>query len=320
MSRVAGHIERDEDNETFWQRVTSRVIRDFIGIDDTMLAIILGESLPAENTTTSSPPSKAPRLSKGMAPSTAIPEPTWEKKLIDRVARELGLLFGQLSDHPSHINNPALLNPTIADYAGIPITKPTSSRTQRPREILRPSSSASQAANPDISPTSFTFGPTIPDAPLTSSAANESSSHAALWGIEEEPDKESLQQEFWESTPGLKEIFQRFLYIRFSSSTSSTLPRRPTSSHSHNIATISTPDSLRRAALIRQHHPLTSRSAAVQRRRRRSWLRCGSSCASESARRTMAGRSSLVTSTSRNYWDLGGSSIAGSGVGGWGEV
>ena len=314
--------EREEDNETFWQRVTRRVIRDFIGIDDTMLAIILGESLPEDDTTSSSPPSKAPRLDNSMTPPTASSEPTWEKRLVDRVTRELGILLSQLSEQRSAFNAPALFNPTTSDYAGIPITQPTSSRTHRPHSNLRPTTSASQGTRAVVSPTSFTFGPTIQGTAIPSSSAIESSSHAALWGIEEEPTSDSPEQEYWESSPGLKEIFERFLHIRFPSPGSGSVQslRHPTSSPSHNIATTTTPDRLRRAALIRQHHPLTSRTASAQHRRRRSWLRGGSSCASESARRSRAGKSSLGTNTSRNYWDLGGSSIAGSGVGGWGEV
>ena len=288
-----------------------------------MLSVILGESLVEEDATSGSPPSKAPRLDDLMTPSNIPRESTWERRIIDRVTRELGILFNQLTDYPTTINAPSLFNPTTSDYAGLPVTQPTSSRTHCPHPTLRSAKSAPQVTKVVASPTSFTFNPTLQDISIPNPSALETSSHAALWGIEEEPQHDS-EQKYWESTPSLKEIFQRFLYSRFPSYAVPTSPvhslRRPSTSHSHDIATTSTPDSMRRAALIRQHHPLTSRAAAAQQRRRRSWLRRGSSCASESARRSTFARSSLGTGTSRNYWDLGGSSIAGSGVGGWGEV
>lgn len=313
----------EDDYETFWERMTRRVIRDIMGIDDDILSVILGESLVDEDTTSGSPPSKAPRLDDPTTLAATTKNTTWERRLISRVARELDILFNQVPDRPSAVVVPTPFNPTALDYAGLPVSQPTSSRTHRPRPILRSIPSGPQVNEEKASPNSFTFNPTLQNTAKSNPSALETSSHAALWGIEEEPSKES-EQEYWESTPSLKEIFQRFLHTRFPSYTVGTHSTpshcRPKATHTHNIATISTPDRLRRAALIRQHHPLTNRAAAAQHKRRRSWLRRGSSCASESARRSTVARSSVATSTSRNYWDLGGSSIAGSGVGAWGEV
>ena len=313
-----------EDSETFWQRITRRVIRDFIGIDDDLLSVIFGESLPAE-TQDGNHPSKLGSSnslrSENSSPTTA--GTGWEGRLLDRLSRELGIVLQQLTEHPgafSTLSSP--FNPSTSDYAGMPITVPTSSRSQP-----KPSTPTTNAA------ASFEFRPTLQDAsvPVQSSAAD--STHAALWGIEEEPAPTTPEDdsEYWEQTPDIKTVF-RFLHNRFTSQ------RRPAATNKPplNIATTSTLDSLRRAAIIRQYHPLVSRAAAAWEQRhghaRRNSLlrrRSGSSCASSmvSSARRIGLRGGSLGSSSRNYWDIGGSTGGGSaiGVGGgemgaWGEV
>ena len=316
-----------EDTESFWQRITRRVIRDFIGLDDATLSVIFGESLPEEQLAAHNPASaigssKSIRLDPSIGTAST---PTWDTRLLDRISRELGVLVQQLSHHPGAFSTH--LNPSTLDYAGIPVTVPTSSKTQP-----KPSMTAPHA---ETSPTSFQFSPTLQDTPLRPITPNADSTHAALWGIEEEPvtDSEQAERDYWEQPPDLKTVF-RFLHNRF------TAQRRPptTAKPPLNIATTSTPDSLRRAAIIRQHHPVVSRAATTWEQRhgharRHSLLRrrSGSSCASSlvgSARR-MGMKGGSLGSSSRNYWDIGGSAVgsgaAGSalgvgGLGAWGEV
>ena len=314
-----------EDDESIWQRITRRIIRDFIGIDDALLSVILGESLPEERLTSSH--SSGLNSSKPIRLNSSLPVSSgsgWEERLLERLARELGILVQHLSDHPGAFST--LYNPSTSDYAGMPVTVPTSSKSQ-------PNPSASTANVGLASAASVNFNPTLQDANLPTPTSTSDSAHAALWGIEEElsSDAEQKEREYWEQTPDIKTVF-RFLRNRF------TTQRRPsTVSKPANIATTSTPDSLRRAAVIRQYHPLVSRAAATWERhghaRRHSLLRgrSGSSCASSivgSARRGVVVRGSSLASSSRNYWDLGGSTvgsgggsaIAGGGLGAWGEV
>lgn len=317
-----------EDDESIWQRITRRIIRDFIGIDDALLSVIFGEALPEERPTTSH--SSGLSSSKSTRLNNSLPAPSssgWEERLLERLARELGILVQHLSDHPGAFSTP--YNLSTSDYAGMPVTVPTSSKSQpKPPAIATTIGLASTA--------SFNFNPTLQDANLPPSTPTTDSAHAALWGIEEEPssDTEQKEREYWEQTPDIKTVF-RFLRNRFTTSQR----RPPTASKPPNIATTSTPDSLRRAAIIRQYHPLVSRAAAAWEQRhgharRHSLLRgrSGSSCASSivgSARRPLVvGRGSSLASSSRNYWDLGasgvgsggGSAIAGGGLGAWGEV
>lgn len=316
-----------QDNDSFWQRVTRRVIRDLMGIDDVVLSVIFGESLPEDR------PSKRP--SGAPAPNSVAPELStstsrgvgWKGRLLDRLTRELGILVQQLSDHPGAFTT--ALNPSKLDYAGIPITSPILPKptTTTPQDDFTPLNSSS----------SLQFTPTLQNHDPHHRPASSDSTHAALWGIEEESPSAIQDREYWERTPDLKTIF-RFLHSRCSSCLASP------ASKPANIATSSTPDSLRRAAIIRQHHPLVSRSLAQGRRGDTSYYihhqhhnyfrssssaamssaaaaaqrrRAESSCGSVSVRRARSGGS-------KNYWDLRGGSV-GSGslmasMGGWGEV
>lgn len=287
-------------NESFWQSVTRRVIRDFIGIDDTLLSVILGESLPAEPLRpTVGLSTSRPALDLSLA---TLSGSGWEDRLLSRLTRELGIVVQHLSEQTSTLSTPAI--PQSPDYAGVPVTSSTTrspSKPNLPREL-----STTSPINP-------VFKPTLEQRPTSS---HSESTHAALWGIEEEPSLTFTQSqselEYWERPPTLKTIF-RFLHQRFTST-------RPTPSRPTNIATTTTPDSLRRAAIIRAHHPLVSRAYARRSVSGYGLKRTESSCASVSVKRRCSGGS-------RNYWDLGGSTASASaimagahGVGGWGEV
>jgi hypothetical protein len=183
-------------------------------------------------------------------------------------------------------------------------------------------------------------------------------SEASLWGIEEEPDEvdamdtsqpdpaaavraaaedAAREQEYWERDLDVKMIFN-FLVKRFTSRRSST----PTPARRPSVSTYASDEgaSARRAAMIRQNHPLVSRttdrglptSSAGQHVReakrressttyrthynsqaglRQKTLRSSSSCASQSTK-----KSKRSGSSQRNYWDLGGSVGSGSVIAG----
>ncbi|MCJ1460077.1 hypothetical protein MMC28_010456 [Mycoblastus sanguinarius] len=199
-----------EDSDSFWQRITRRVIRDIIGIDDATLSVIFGESLPTEKPS-SSPSvglstSRAPRVDDSISvPSNA----SWEARLLGRLARELGFLVQHLSDHPGAFTAP--FNPSTSDYAGMPVTVPTSSKTQPKLPPI------TKNAVTSLSP-SFAFEPTLRDSALQTPTSTADSTHAALWGIEEEPssDHQEGNREYWEQTPDVKTVF-RFLHNHLTS-------------------------------------------------------------------------------------------------------
>ncbi|KAH7118888.1 hypothetical protein B0J11DRAFT_79587 [Dendryphion nanum] len=339
-------VSSDESTEhlSFWQRLTRRVIRDLIGLDEDTLSVIFGESLPEEVL------SDAPNESASRADIDTVlqsldgetfPGEPWQHRLLERVARELGILVSQLSEHPGAFSTYRLTQ-EMPEYAGLPVSTPTANNPT----IAQPT--------PD-SPTAPHFAPTFN--PQSSNPYNE----ASLWGIEEEPSTSPLssfraaqahipaataaedlarEREYWERELDTKMVFN-FLVKRFSSS------RRPSLSSTHGgLSAPPAPDSendgvsARRAAMIRQNHPLVNRvtergipvlgssssggavAAAPAPRRKESLtyrahfgqggrsqgLRSSSSCASQSTK-----KSKRSGGSGRNYWDLGGSvgSVAG---------
>jgi hypothetical protein len=304
--------EEGTENLSFWQRITRRVIRDLIGLDQDTLSVIFGESLP-EGAITPKPGSpiefSADKvLEEAGIDASALTEDGWQTRLLERVAQELGILVHQLSEHPGAFSTyqRAVSTP---EYVGSTSTQPT------------------LPAKPDLAssrPTSATsphFAPTFPP---------NTYSEASLWGIEEEsPDADTrhtppaptttiaqdlaLDQEYWERSLDVKMIFN-FLVKRFTS-------RLPTQSQpqTHSLTsnvTASTTDSARRAAIIRQNHPLVNSSTATSSEARRyrasvslkpGILRSSSSCASQSTKKSRPSGASA-----RNYWDLGGSVGSGS--------
>ena len=304
---------RPED-EPLWRRITRKVIRDIIGMDDSVLSIIFGESLSTE-AETSSTASEGPDMDEAMAGVEPEGQLVWQSKLLHRVARELGILVHQFCEHPGAFSTYLQLTRGITnEYAGMPLEPLPEDPTQ--------STSASAQAGSAMSPH---FAPTIRD---------PSREHEAHWGIEEEShrtDELHLQQErdYWERELDVMMVF-RYLRNRFGrrGGIAETRPRR----HPQ--------DASRRAAIIRQHHPLVARAQSHNRRMsqhsgitgtgisspilRQHFRRSSSSCASQSAKRSAISSRRTMTSSSRNYWDIGGSVDSGSavaaGVGMWGEV
>ena len=357
------------DEESRWGKLLRYVMHDLVGIDDGILSVIFGESLISnedDNSADDLPPAKAPRLHSSQHAARSNTEMTWEGKLSNRIQRELGYLLSE-SQRPDTSGTGFLPHPSTLDYAGIPVTRPTSSKTHpRPPRLRANKTSLRPTQLPTAEITSlpsFTFHPTIQEErEATISSETETSSYAALWGIEEEENKNIKfdgDRNFWEETPDLKSIFQRFMFTHFVEDSGSRSTRRddsnpplsgtqlryPQNNPTNLVATQTTPDSLRRAALIREHHPLTTnrqhrhthhphlhQQALSHTRRQSSQLRSlnfagsrsiTSSCANESLKRMRSGifkADSSITatslSTSRNYWDIGG--VGGGGDGGGG--
>jgi hypothetical protein len=304
-----------EESEPFWRRITRKFIRDVIGIDEPLLSVILGESLPEEAINSPILPTIPEQVNIG-APADAV-DGTWRDRLLRRIAKELGVLVHQLSPHPGAFNT--YVSTANQDYAGIPINSKSISFTRRPSLVHNTSSDSQLPIDSAAGPT---FNPTMPVEP----------SHAASWGIEEDAspslsstaqlrDAKRLRQEreYWEKALSVETVF-RFLKDRFAGRT----PELDMQSPSFPEAS---QDAARRAAIIRQHHPLVARAhRSPARLRREARLqharRASSSCASESVKSSRK----LSGSNSAHYWDIGGSAHSGSVLasgammGAWGEV
>ncbi|RMZ83167.1 hypothetical protein DV738_g1155, partial [Chaetothyriales sp. CBS 135597] len=271
--------DQEDEHEPFWRRITRTFIRDVIGIDEPLLSVILGESLPEEAL-------EQRKQALPTIPEQSVPQmsddQSWRNRLLQRIARELGVFVHQLSPHPGAFSTYSTYNRQSQDYAGMPVSVP------KPKEFIAPGDIevSSSSLNP-------TFSPTVPN-----------DKHAETWGLEDEhPSTNSAslnlkrEREYWERELDVKMVF-RYLRDRFVDSTPEAVPKD-----------ISMEDTAKRTAIIRQHHPLIARAqrspARVRRESRMSTRRPASSCASESVK---SSRKSLGKSgSSRNYWDIGGS-------------
>ncbi|KAK8205742.1 hypothetical protein IWZ01DRAFT_456610 [Phyllosticta capitalensis] len=354
-SRAASTATSRQDpaeDASFWRRFTKKVIRDLMGIDENLLSVIFGESLPAEAAASgSSSSAEAQDVTASSevrdAPEMALARhETWEHRLLDRIARELGILVSQLSDHPGAFSTYLRTQEPLA-YAGM--AAQTGHQTARRSSNVSTAVESTATSNQSQSTPNIQFQPTLPPQTTTYS-------EASLWGIEEEPEPPyaayhstsaaaatavQRDREYWERDLDVKMVFN-FLKDRFShsrrpsSSAASPIYRRDSFFRDHHLHH-------HRAALIRHHHPLVSRNLHHRtlsshhhgpRRPRRAHRTYHSqrpsphvpqkppplrqrgrrSCASQSTRR------SRKSGSSRNYWDLGGSGVGSAGPAGGGVV
>ncbi|KAI1194416.1 hypothetical protein F5X97DRAFT_311291 [Nemania serpens] len=313
--------DSSECRDSIWSRITRKVIQDLMGIDDKTLSVLFGEPLSHEEDP--SPPNIAkPSL---LPPSNRddrsclnpSPDPGWQVKMLERVAKELGLLVHQLSEHPGAFTTFSRMQQMPIPYAGLPAI-PESASFPVPEAIIQ--------KEPTTVPE---FQPTIPtpsrpvDVPQVRRPSVSTHSKSQLQmdnGI-------AFTQEEWEQDLDIRLVF-RYLRSRFLPISRSSAGLSSTSHLA--VPTLSTHDAAANAARVRQNHPLVSRSRNVERRKSKSTavsspslFRPASSCASQSTRRS-ARRSSC--SSSRHYWDIGGSVGTGSMIattgpmGTWGEL
>jgi len=336
-SRAASTVlpSTDTETETFWQRVTRRVIKDLMGLDDTTLSVIFGEELAPVIQTT---PTQQSPLAEALS---AHQDRGWENRLLNRIAKELDILASQLAENDRQDRTFSTYTPYQADQ----------STQLQPRQIPPSSATAHSVDAPESYFAPPFFAPTFTHPPVSPAAEADTS----LWGIPEQPQKLAEDQapsqdkdketEYWERDLDIGVVF-RYLRSRFTSrppspesqsqSQQSSRSILPTDWASPNHAAITasalgtSPESRRRADLIRRHHPLVSHAASVSAQRRRESVLLhtlmhrraqSSSCASQSTKRTRSGGS-------RRYWDFPSSTgsvvsvgSTGEGVlGGWGEV
>jgi hypothetical protein len=337
----------EDENKSFWNRITKRVIQDLMGIDDDLLSIIFGETLsPDDDLSTTPPTNRHLDPIAGLVPAGQLAQSSWEYRLLERISRELGILVSQLSDHPGAFSTYLLTQQTPLPYAGLPVIPET-------RDAAAPSKSQIQSSfvgAPQFYPTIQTE--TLPISISSTSLAGPSPLDEADATPRARP-AQTLSHGEWEKDLDIKMVF-RYLRSRIPSKLpgatttsylSTAIPDFTTTSGTSHLATTSTADTAARAARVRLHHPLVKHQVPNSSHRRRSierrtWkvsvpsgpagvgvsmgVRRGSSCASE---RLSAGRRNSGAGSSRHYWDIGGKSV-GSGsliastgaMGSWGEV
>jgi hypothetical protein len=206
-------------------------------------------------------------------------------------------------------------------YAGLPAI---------PESASDPVAFEVPAGTHEVPATLPEFQPTIPTSsrPIDVPHARHPSSAAHSKPQLQADSGAAFTQDEWEQDLDIRLVF-RYLRSRFLSCSSGNSAGLPGTSH---LEASSSQDVAAKAARVRQHHPLVSRSrnAPIERRKSKTTtasslalFRPASSCASQSTRRSVR-RSSC--SSSRHYWDIGGSVGTGSMIattgpmGSWGEV
>ncbi|XDG04561.1 hypothetical protein ABKA04_004176 [Annulohypoxylon sp. FPYF3050] len=314
------HDENEGEGEGIWGRITRKVIRDLIGIDDKLLSVLFGEELPDEEDLSTTPKVSAMPTSQGAdAVMEDATDSGWQLKMLERVAKELGSLIHRLSEHPGAFSTFSRVQQMPIPYAGLPSIPEGVNDTSTGSKL-----NDSHFTIPEFQPTIRTQAQSkavdIPSAahPVKPSQENP---HAKA-----ENSGDDFTQDEWEQELDVRLVF-RYLRSRFMSrsNSSSGAPGNTT------LASSSMQDAAAKAARVRQHHPLMSRPRTAERRRSKTTMpsspvlfKHASSCASQSTRRSVRKSS---CSSSRHYWDIGGSVGTGSIIaaatgpmGSWGEV
>ncbi|KAI1812602.1 hypothetical protein GGS20DRAFT_524796 [Poronia punctata] len=311
-----------ENRDSIWGRITRKVVRDLLGIDDKTLSVLFGEGLPDdEEDLCTTPKASVPLPHPGGTLSQSGPDSGWQVKMLEKVATELGLLVHQLSEHPGAFSTYSRMQQMPIPYAGLPAI-PESGNDVVP-----------ETETPGLRETMPEFRPTIqPTTQQSPRPAGTPQTHPVSGSGKGAPHSQpdngaNFTQEEWEQNLDIRLVF-RYLRSRFLSHSSGSSGSFSTS----HLSTSSSPDISAKVARVRQNHPLVSRARNVSMERRISKTTTGansalfrpvSSCASQSTRRSVR-RSSC--SSSRHYWDIGGSAGTGSMIattgpmGSWGEV
>lgn len=323
------------DGAGLWSRITHKVIRDLMGIDDRLLCVLFGQALPEDLDLEADDLSSTPKASAPVGVETDS-STSWQLRVLDRIARELGHLVNQLSahPHPGAFSTYTRVQQQPLPYAGLPVipetaAAPTTVDAERSPSAQRRASSFSVSEEASAMPTLPQFRPTLQSIPHSRPMDIPGARNADSPDVSAGNDSDSFTQQEWEQDLDIKLVF-RYLRNRFTSSRASQPSSQPPISPETAAA--------RAAARVRQHHPLVHQ-------RRKSFKVSGGpsvpsqivhphgSCASQSTRRSGRRGSLSVSSSrhsSRHFWDIGvaaggsvcsGSLIASTGpMGSWGEV
>ncbi|KAL2890174.1 hypothetical protein HOO65_020716 [Ceratocystis lukuohia] len=315
----------EEKPHGFLDRITKKVIKDMLDIDDHTLAILVGEAYVTDDDDDTQATPRASSPVRG-GPNMAKEDSSWQLRMVESVARELGLFVNTVTPHP-HPGAFSMYKRVQQDripYAGLEVIP--ESTPAAPKQSLSLLESLSQSAL-QFKPSFSLLQPTNSDLPkATADRSGDTKKSQARTETEGHGNNERFTQEEWEKDLDIKLVF-RYLRSRFVPGSSSS--NISTASANHPV-TSSPMDPAAKAARIRQHHPLIGGRVPADRRAFKATapgspvaLRHGSTC-SQSTRRS-ARRSSA---SSRHYWDIGGSIGTGSVVatatngpmGAWGEV
>jgi hypothetical protein len=358
LSGTAWH-DQDEPKSSgekpgLWSRLARKVIRDLMGIDDEVLAILFGEALPDDGSPTTPKAAAAPPAAafpaSGATGTELSYDSEWQLRMLERISRELGVLVHQMSTHPGAFSTYTRVQNMPLPYAGLPAIP------EAPADL-----SDGGLRVDDSVPYMPQFKPTVGRPADVLSARPSEEPGSSVPDTTQGDAQHTFTQQEWEQDLDIRLVF-RYLRSRFTSSRPTSPPFSSGASH---LATSSAQELAAKVARVRQHHPLVSHAythahahahshshshshshahshahgyhrarPAAERRTFKATapsspvtLRHGpGSCASQSTRRSARRSSVSSRPSSRHYWDIGGSIGTGSVIastgpmGSWGEV
>ncbi|EAA31551.1 hypothetical protein GE21DRAFT_8383 [Neurospora crassa] len=274
---------------------TREAICNLIGVDDRLLAILLGEALPDEEEL-STTPTASTTINVDSQVKTSE-DSTWQLRMLNRIAKELGMLIHQLSTspHPGAFSTYTRVQQMPLPYAGLPVIPETSAVTNNDSSskdslrtgsnvVLNMSQFQPTITQPVTTPTdseqgqasaaipapseltssklSTSTGPAPSDVTSTTGGALPTTASSLPQQQQQQQQQFTFTQDEWEQELDIGLIF-RYLRSRFSPSSRSPSPTSfsgPTLTppSSSIFATASTADLAAKAARVRQHHPLMS--------------------------------------------------------------
>ncbi|KAF3939389.1 hypothetical protein ABW19_dt0209100 [Dactylella cylindrospora] len=344
------------DHTTFWERLRRRLVQDIMGLDDMVLQIIFGEALPTDFDETASGASTPTGSGTGLKRMDS----SWEERLFERLARELGILAQHYTPHVAKAAFSTYVTGKSGDKSSteVPNAKPRSAGTVTPKTGASKPLVGSSSSHTSSDPLASTrqFHPTI------SHAQVETDSHAANWGIEDGPLSSSLLsassearvdaeivREYWEKELNVRMLFS-YLKSKLATpqaSSSTAAARRPSVSSTSTARNfpLTTPNQPKKrftnSPPIHHQHPLIAQSQSVNHTKAKrvspiasltsvlgvgmGGFRSGSSCASQSTTKKSGQKAGSKGSVnSKHYWDVGSTvgSSRSSCVGGpvWADV
>ncbi|RKF53738.1 hypothetical protein GcM3_216044 [Golovinomyces cichoracearum] len=334
-----------DENQSLFIKITRKIIQDLIGIDDDLLSILFGESLACDIE-----PSRTSDLQS--TPNKEYGKISWELKILERIACELGTLASKISDHPSRFNS-------SLPFPDIPVVPDTEkSQTAIPNNVRFDSSVTSRPLNSQLKSTFRKRAQRNSDS--FTSAASQSTDEREIKVRAGKSNRRELTREEWERDLDLKLVFRYIcdrVTTKFNSSTSSASTNSSPKNHpmksTKQRAAMSSMNSCSCAAVAGQCHHLISKRCTEKQKpcSSRTWRvsvptetvpndakspqafgvtfsaprnnqkNLGKNCRSSDRVKTI-----IRSGSSRNYWDWAesvgsGKTTLGAGpTGSWGEV
>ncbi|KEZ38665.1 Uncharacterized protein SAPIO_CDS10681 [Scedosporium apiospermum] len=219
--------EPEVQSEGILSRVAKSLIKELIGIDDRLLSILFGESRPDDGEDLEV---------SAMRPSE---ERSWQLRMLETIAKELGLLINRLSHHPGAFSSYVRTQRMPLPYAGLPVIPemPATGAAQVQQ----------QGDQDDLSAAIPEFQPTVPrQSPATDAqSTNQQTGKHDASASNQHPD--AFTQQEWEQDLDIRLAF-RYLRSRFGSRSSPA----PTTTGTSHLATSSTQDIAAKIARLRE--------------------------------------------------------------------